>query len=101
MKGKLGNAICSGTPIVTTSIGAEGLKMEDGENCFISDKADEFAHKCVHLYQDPVAWTNFALKAKLILADIASRRTVSRQLMEMFAGMQKKKVDKQAFHGIR
>ena len=37
IKGKIGVAASVGVPIVTTTIGAEGFPLMDGENCFIAD----------------------------------------------------------------
>ena len=46
VKGKIGSAIEAGVPVVTTSVGAEGLPLRDGEDCFIADLPMEFAEKC-------------------------------------------------------
>jgi glycosyltransferase involved in cell wall biosynthesis len=42
MRMKILEAISWNTPIITTSIGAEGLPMVHEENCFIADSAAEF-----------------------------------------------------------
>ena len=54
MKGKIGGAIAAGIPVVTTSIGAEGFPLRDGEECFIADSPEEFAEKCNQCLRDPV-----------------------------------------------
>lgn len=38
-----------GLPVVSTSIGAEGLEVENGVNIFIEDNLEEFAHRIVEL----------------------------------------------------
>jgi len=38
-----------GLPVVSTSIGAEGLEVENGVNIFIEDNLEEFAHRVVEL----------------------------------------------------
>ena len=65
MKGKIGEAAVSGLPIVSTSIGIEGTNLQDGENCFVADSAEEFAGKCLHLLSDSICWNNFSQKAKI------------------------------------
>jgi glycosyltransferase involved in cell wall biosynthesis len=87
MKGKLGSAAAAGLPFVTTSIGAEGMPLEDGVNCFIADDPEEFALKCVHLHRDPVAWWNFSLKSRRMIAGQARIRSVSEQLLELVQGL--------------
>ena len=39
-------------PVVTTTIGAEGLNLSDGEHCLVADKEEDFAEKCLELLQD-------------------------------------------------
>ena len=51
VKGKVVEAIYNGAPIVTTSIGAEGIPDVE-KTLEIADGAEEFADKTVKLYQD-------------------------------------------------
>ncbi|HEX6738489.1 MAG TPA: glycosyltransferase, partial [Vicinamibacteria bacterium] len=43
MKGKVGQALAAGLPVVTTSIGAEGIGLVDGEHALIADDPGEIA----------------------------------------------------------
>jgi glycosyltransferase involved in cell wall biosynthesis len=56
IKGKLTDSMCSGTPSVTTYIGAEG--MHDGLpwSGAIADGAMDFAQKAIDLYNNRGAW---------------------------------------------
>ncbi len=56
MKGKIGQALSYGVPVVTTSIGAEGMELENGCQAIIADGAREFADAVVNLYQDANLW---------------------------------------------
>jgi GT2 family glycosyltransferase len=56
MKGKIGHAMSCGLPVVTTSIGAEGMELIDGGTALIADGAEEFARKVVKLCQSPDLW---------------------------------------------
>ena len=51
VKGKVVEAIYNGAPIVTTSIGAEGIPDVE-KTLEIADGAEEFADKTVKLYRD-------------------------------------------------
>ena len=54
VKGKIIEAIYHGAPIVTTSIGAEGIP-DAGSVMQIADTPDAFAGAVTELYQDPQA----------------------------------------------
>ena len=56
LKGKLIDAMKHGTPCVTTNIGAEGMFGECEPNGFIEDNPQEFADKCVTLYENEILW---------------------------------------------
>ena len=46
---KIFESVAAGTPVVSTSIGAEGLSLEHGKNIRIGDTAPDFAAECVYL----------------------------------------------------
>lgn len=50
---KLLEALALGTPLVSTSIGAEGLDFVDGQHLFIADEPEFFAKRIVQLLQSP------------------------------------------------
>ena len=56
MKGKLADAMLSGTPSITTSMGAES--MQDGYDWpgFVYDTPEEIANSAIELYQDEKVW---------------------------------------------
>jgi len=56
MKGKIGQALSYGLPVVTTSIGAEGMGLDTGREVMIADAAREFAAALIRLYQDATLW---------------------------------------------
>jgi glycosyltransferase involved in cell wall biosynthesis len=53
MKGKVGEALAAGLPMVTTSVGAEGLDLEDGKTAIIADSPNDFASAVVRICTDP------------------------------------------------
>ncbi|MFH0729723.1 MAG: glycosyltransferase [Pseudomonadota bacterium] len=56
VKGKVGQSMAHGLPVVTTSMGAEGMGLIDGVNALITDDADEFCRKVEALYNDKALW---------------------------------------------
>jgi len=53
-------AMGNGIPLVTTTIGAEGMNLTDGEHAMICDAAGGFANRAVELYKDPELWQKLA-----------------------------------------
>ena len=56
LKGKIGESMAHGLPVVTTSIGAEGMELNHGENALIADEPEEFAKCVITLYSDKELW---------------------------------------------
>lgn len=56
IKGKLAESMSTGTPSVTTGIGAEGMHGEFAWNGAIADNASDFAAAAVSLYSDKALW---------------------------------------------
>ncbi len=56
LKGKIVDAMVSGTPCVTTTIGAEGLYGQLPPNGFISDSPETFAEHAIELYTNEAQW---------------------------------------------
>lgn len=79
-KGKVGEAFACGIPMVMTAIGAEGMKVRDGEHAFIADAREEFAERTVRLYRDRAVWEKFAALGKLHVASMYSSELKRRRL---------------------
>jgi glycosyltransferase involved in cell wall biosynthesis len=50
---KIYEAMAAALPVVSTTIGAEGLSYEDGRTIVIADDPASFARQCVALLNDP------------------------------------------------
>ena len=83
MKGKIGDAIVVGVPVVTTPIGAEGFPVTDGTECFIADSPEEFGEKCNQVLMDPILWHNFAIKSRLMIAENFTPAVVAQKLSKL------------------
>lgn len=68
MKVKVLEGLYRGVPTVSTSVGAEGLKVEDNKHIMIADQAKDFAAKCIRLLQDKNQW-NILRNESRLLAD--------------------------------
>jgi glycosyltransferase involved in cell wall biosynthesis len=54
MRVKILDAWCRALPVVSTTIGAEGIRTRDGDNVLLSDSPEAFAENLTHVLQDPV-----------------------------------------------
>ncbi len=48
---KILEAMAAGVPVVSTTLGAEGLAVRNGENIFLADTAEELAHALIGLIE--------------------------------------------------
>ena len=55
-KRKMIQALMVGTPTVATSVGTEGLDLEDGEHVLVADDAVTFARAIARLAEDEALW---------------------------------------------
>jgi glycosyltransferase involved in cell wall biosynthesis len=53
MRVKIVDAWCWGLPVVSTTLGAEGIQTRDGENVLLADTPEAFAAAVVRLLTDP------------------------------------------------
>jgi GT2 family glycosyltransferase len=60
VKGKIIHSMGYGLPVVTTSVGAEGLQLEEGFNILIADDPVKFASKVVDLYNNESLWNKIS-----------------------------------------
>ena len=61
---KLLEAFASGIPVVSTTLGAEGLAATDGDICALADDPAEFARKIISLLDGPDRARAMALRAR-------------------------------------
>jgi GT2 family glycosyltransferase len=61
---KLLEAFAAGIPVVSTSVGAEGLANEDGRFCALADSAEAFAARVAGLFADRLAGAAMAARAR-------------------------------------
>lgn len=50
---KILEAFASRLPVVTTTVGVEGIDAVDGEHLLVADDAEAFANACIRLIRDP------------------------------------------------
>jgi O-antigen biosynthesis protein len=60
MKGKVGQSMAYGLPVVATAIGAEGMGLTDEVHMLIADDEQAFAEKVIRLVGDDALWSRLS-----------------------------------------
>jgi O-antigen biosynthesis protein len=68
VKGKITHSMAAGLPVVTTSIGAEGLTGVNGEHMLVADDHAGFAAAIATLYRDDDLWRRLSSNAQALAA---------------------------------
>ncbi|WP_272150099.1 glycosyltransferase [Tenacibaculum aiptasiae] len=89
IKGKLTEAMITGTPSVTTVIGAEGMHENLPWNGFIESNLDEFSNKAVLLYSDQKVWRESQKKGVEIINQIYDKEKIILPFLNRIAEIQK------------
>lgn len=74
---KIFESMAAGVPVVSTTIGAEGLPVEPGSQILIADDPASFADACLRLMEDPAACARMAEAAREMVAARFSWEAVS------------------------
>jgi glycosyltransferase involved in cell wall biosynthesis len=83
IKGKIADSWFTGTPVVTTSIGAEGMAFGSGFGGRVADTADTLADAVQDLYGNTTLWKEFQRVGLDTVHRYYNVRTNSRRLVEV------------------
>jgi hypothetical protein len=86
MKGKVGESLINGLPVVATSVGAEGMGLQPGANILVADTEAEFAEQVLRLLQDDRLWGRLAAKGRQHIIDTLSRDVIGARLRTILNG---------------
>ena len=75
---KIFEAMAAGTPVVSTTIGAEGLPVKHGETIQIADTAQQFAAECLNLLTVPENRQTMAQQAMKLVVENYSWEQVTK-----------------------
>lgn len=78
---KIYEAMAAGVPVVSTTIGAEGLPVHDGEHIAIADSPEAQAARIASLLEQPAAATALADRARSYVSQHCSWHAVSQQFL--------------------
>ncbi len=84
---KLLEAFASGIPVVSTTLGAEGLARRDGDFCALADEPRAFADAVIRLLEDPVNAANMAARARQEVETNWDMAVVTARLVEKYRAL--------------
>jgi glycosyltransferase involved in cell wall biosynthesis len=84
VKGKVGEAMANGLPVVGTSIAVEGMKTETNSHFLQSDTPEGFAAAIIALLEDDVLWRVTQADARRFMEDRFSVQALSAKVESIF-----------------
>lgn len=81
---KILEAMAMGVPVVSTSIGCEGLDMHDGEHLLVADTPADFAHACAKVLQDKDLSLRLARNARRLILERYDAKGALRTLDDIY-----------------
>lgn len=85
VKGKIGQSLSFGLPVVTTSIGAEGMHLKNDETALIADRPEDFAEAVVRLYRDTALWEQLSRNGLRHIQNTMSVQAAAAQIDRILA----------------
>ena len=85
VKGKIGEALSRGVPVVTTTIGAEGLSMTDGKNVLLGESPDSLAAAIVSAYRNRELWESLRENGLALVEEHFGERVSRGRVQELLA----------------
>jgi glycosyltransferase involved in cell wall biosynthesis len=85
VKGKIVESVAHGVPVVTTSIGVEGIPLQPERDVLVGDSCEELASRVVQLLRDDALWREMSEAAKESVRPHFSRERACKVLDELLA----------------
>ncbi len=85
VKGKVGEAMAFGLPVVTTTVGAEGMGIEPGRHALVADDPRAFADAIVEAHERRELWKPLRDAGRELIAARQGREPAARALAELDA----------------
>jgi GT2 family glycosyltransferase/SAM-dependent methyltransferase/glycosyltransferase involved in cell wall biosynthesis len=85
LKGKVTQALSVGLPVVTTSIGAEGLAACDGEQMLIADDPEGLAARTIAVLTDDELWARLSRAGQALAAERCSPALMTERMKQLLA----------------
>ena len=87
---KILEAMALGRPVVSTTIGCEGLEVVDGQHLLIADKPANFAGKTVRLLNDRELYQHIATEGRTLVVTKYDWNIIGDSMMKMYDELAKR-----------
>lgn len=87
VKGKVGEALAAGLPVVGTTIAFEGMDLEPGVHVSVADDPAGFAAAVVRLYADRDLWTRMSGASHVRIGSLLGPQAAAEGLRELMASL--------------
>lgn len=67
IKGKIGQSLEYGLPLVTTNIGAEGFDFGENKNLIVGNTTQEIVNNIIKIYQNEEIWNEISLASQKVI----------------------------------
>jgi polysaccharide biosynthesis protein PslH len=81
---KILESMALGRPVVSTSLGCEGLDVEDGTNIMIADSTEQFAEKTIRLLTDAALRDSIASNARQLVETHYDWDAIAHRMMGIY-----------------
>ncbi|MGH9688977.1 MAG: glycosyltransferase, partial [Candidatus Acidiferrales bacterium] len=98
------HAMAHGVPLITTSVGSEGMGLEHDKTALTADTAEDFARAVVRLYSDRDLWRRLSENGRAHVAEQFSRNRLAsllRDALDRVRDLQPKRYDNAHVWSIR
>ncbi|TDO72795.1 glycosyltransferase involved in cell wall biosynthesis [Flavobacterium chryseum] len=82
IKGKIGQSLEFGLPLVTTNIGAEGFNFEENRNITVGNTSREIVDNIISLYQNKELWEKISADSKKVIEPF-SNYTIEQKIVSL------------------
>lgn len=69
MRGKLCESMSHGLPVVTSTVGCEGIGLVPGTHALVADAPQDYAAEVVRLYTDPALWSKLVAEGQALVGE--------------------------------
>lgn len=84
MRVKILEALARGLPLVTTTLGCEGIAVTNGVHALIADTPDEFAHSVLRLLEDRAFADDLGRNGRRLIETVYDYRAACRPLDDVY-----------------
>ncbi|HVF90698.1 MAG TPA: glycosyltransferase, partial [Blastocatellia bacterium] len=93
---KIYEAMAMARPVISTTVGAEGLPLKDGEEIFIADAPEEFAERVVRVLSDEALGARMGERGRAVVCSRFGWDRAAEKFVEVCEGVVRKNARRRA-----